>query len=518
MSDWCLLDGPPAPKLHEMSMSRFAAVVLLVTAGCGDSADSTPDSMMSGTDPPELVAECHELDRPAHGFGAPGDFGPVVEGSLADWDANGRWSVTGVQVSSISSIHFMVNGGDVIVDRDDRLTGTIDDNALFQRYAASDGEGGEIVFAQRVANLRSDGSLRFDRVVCDGMSCRLCTARLIRAAWNGTETESDGLTLVGELRDPSWDGGLTLNVRVVGTLAYVIRFDGLHIIETADPAHPVQVGHYQRNGDGYSNDLKIVQAGDKRYALIADYPVDVVDVTDPTKPMLAGNIAEEAHTLFTEERGGKVYAYFGNYDGTCPVFDVTDPAAPERLGRFDSGGELVHDLSIKDGVAYLNAWDAGFQVVDFTDPEHPALKGSWQSPTDTSHSNWTTTAGGRHIAVHGDEAYGAHLDVVDLDPESATFMQSIGSYKKRDWVSIHNIMAFGDRAYVAYYQDGVRVFDLSNPTQPTLLGYFNTWDPQGEAVSNRFFEGAVGIDVDFARKLIFVADAPRGLLILKDET
>jgi hypothetical protein len=64
----------------------------------------------------------------------------------------------------------------------------------------------------------------------------------------------------------------------------------------------------------------------------------------------------------------------------------------------------------------------------------------------------------------------------------------------------------------------VRILDLSNPTQPVLTGYFNTWDPQGPSSSSAFFEGAVGLDVDPTRKLIFVADSPRGLLILRDDT
>jgi hypothetical protein len=79
-------------------------------------------------------------------------------------------------------------------------------------------------------------------------------------------------------------------------------------------------------------------------------------------------------------------------------------------------------------------------------------------------------------------------------------------------------MAFGDRAYFTYYQDGVRILDLSNPTAPAELGYFNTWDPQGPTSTSAFFEGAVGLDVDRSRKLVFVADSPRGLLILRDET
>jgi hypothetical protein len=126
--------------------------------------------------------------------------------------------------------------------------------------------------------------------------------------------------------------------------------------------------------------------------------------------------------------------------------------------------------------------------------------------------------GDRHIALHGDENYNAHLDVIDVDPASATFMQSIGNYKTRDWISIHNLMAFGNKAYFTYYQDGVRVLDMSDPTQPKQVGYYNTWDPQADYTTSQFFEGAVGLDVDVARKLIFVADSPRGLLILRDET
>ena len=42
--------------------------------------------------------------------------------------------------------------------------------------------------------------------------------------------------------------------------------------------------------------------------------------------------------------------------------------------------------------------------------------------------------------------------------------------------------------------------------------------PQGPRSTSQFFEGAVGIDVDVARKLVFVADSPRGLLILADST
>jgi hypothetical protein len=501
-------------------MNKLLAMVLALTAcGGGDDDGPAPDGTPI-VDPPAFVPQCVVMPQiGANDFSAATDFGAITPGTLAGWDPVGRWFLTGTRVGGISSFLIARDGAGVIVDRDTENPGTLDADALFQRTTFSN-NGVTFIIAKRIIDRnQSTGTLRADRAVCDGDNCRVCTAKLEYATHNGSEGEADKLPLVSELFGPTWDPtGYTFNVRVVGTLAYLIRQDGLYIIETADPAHPVELGHYQRTGDGYSNDVKLVQAGAKRFAVIADSPVDVVDVTDPAAPFLAATIPEEAHTLFTETIGGVTKAYFGNYNASCAVWDVTNPALPKRLGTFTTQGELVHDLSVKDGIAYLNAWDAGLLVVDFTTPAQPKLLGSWtDTPTGTSHSNWTTVVGGRHIAIHGEEAYGAHLNVVDLDA-GPTFMQPIGTYKTRDHVSIHNIMAFGSKVYMTHYQDGVRVMDVADPTQPALLGYHNTWDPQADYTSSDFFEGAVGLDVDLGRKLVFVADSPRGLLILRDET
>ena len=484
-------------------------------AACGGGAHQKPSSDAAPDAPavPDFTPGCTNIAQPASGFQTKADFGPFVPGTLAGWNPDGRWFLTGTQVGSVSSFHFARNGAQIVVDRDPSNPGTIDDDAIVSRHSVQSGNVNYEV-AIRVANQAADGSFRADRAVCDGGSCRVCTAKMIRATHFNGEGEGDGLTLLGQLDDPTWGPGYTFNVRVDGTIAYLIRQDGLHMIETADPAHPTELGIYRRAQQGYSNDVKLVDVAAKRYALIADYGVDIVDVTDPAHPALAATISEEAHTVAVESRNGKLYAYLGNYDATCPIYDVSDPLHPAKLGSFVTTGQMVHDLSVDHGIAYLNAWDEGFQVVDYTNPASPQLLGKWApTPTRTSHSNWTTMAGGKHIALHGEEAYGAHLHVIDL----AT-MQPIAEWKTRDYVSIHNIMAFGTKAYFSHYQDGIRVLDMTDPAHPTQLGYYNTWDPQADYTSSDFFEGAVGIDVDRTRHLVFVADSPRGLLILSDAT
>lgn len=493
---------------------KRALALLVVLAACGD------DQTLQET--PAFQPECHDVPQPnADPFTTADSLDEIssvatVPGTLAGWDPTGRWFLTGQRVGGVSSYAFKPRGAAMLVDGE---PGTKDDTSVFWRGTVQ-GQFSPVLMIKRVTNRAPDGSLRAERVVCDGTTCRVCTAKMIYATHNDDEGEGDHISLVGQLNDPAWPAAYTLNVRVLGNTAYLIRRDGLHIIDVSDAAHPTELGVYTRPmKSGSANDIKLVEANAKRYALIGDVPVDVVDVTDSAHPALVTVIPEEAHTLAVESRDNKVYAYMGNYDATCPIYDVTDPAHPVKLGSFATEGALVHDLSLENGIAYLNAWDGGFYVVDYTNPAAPVQLGRWATTTAfSSHSSWPMHVGNRHIALHGDENYNAHLDVIDLDAASPTFMQPIGSYKTRDFVSIHNLMAFGNKAYFTYYQDGVRVLDMSDPTKPEVAGYYNTWDPQADYTTSQFFEGAVGLDVDLARKLIFVADSPRGLLILRDET
>nr|MBA2539189.1 hypothetical protein [Deltaproteobacteria bacterium] len=227
----------------------YALVQIAVVVGCGGEPDVLePDAAI--VTPPDFEIGCTEMPQSGpEAFTAATDFGPVTPGTLAGWDADGRWFFTGARVGGVSSVHLERRGDQVVVDRDDDTLGTIDNDAVFHRYEAG-GDDSSFIIAKRVIDRRDDGSLRVDRAVCDGEMCRVCTARVIRATRNGDEVEGDKLSLVGELYGDDWDDGFTFNVRVVGTLAYLIRQDGLHIIETADPANPVELGRWCRTGDG----------------------------------------------------------------------------------------------------------------------------------------------------------------------------------------------------------------------------------------------------------------------------
>lgn len=512
----------------------FLSMFGVCVAGCGDNIqpeletpeDSEPASCPEPLPEPEgLLVSPDELDRTL-----------CQPGAMADVDAQGLWYMT------VPRDSFFASGGPVRFERcGGRITGKMGFVESFPLYVTRDDD--DLFFRQHfdsriiagtICGRDGQGRLVGHYEVCFAFMdmepmCERGQLSMVPFGPIPGEGRSQGLELVSAWQgseEAPWDPGFDANVRVVDGVAYLVRGDdGLRIIDVRDPAKPRDLGHFPAESDNF-NDVKVVDGPDgKRYALVASavHGVVVVDVTHPARPDRVTSFSTTdpsvgAHTLFTETIGDVTYAYVA--DALTPelgIFDVTDPAIPRRVGGYTTGNRdwEVHDLHVSGGRAYLNAALGGLIVVDTQpDPAAPVLVGQFMpDPPEYSHSNWVTVAGGKKIAVHGDEGYDAHLTIVDVDPASPGFMQAIGELSLRDEVSVHNIMAVGERAYVAWYQDGIRVIDLRDPTQPTQIAHYNTWDP--EQSNAAFFEGAVGLDVHEDEGLIYAADTQQGLVILR---
>ncbi|MEM9491164.1 MAG: hypothetical protein AAGC55_18590, partial [Myxococcota bacterium] len=276
------------------------------------------------------------------------------------------------------------------------------------------------------------------------------------------------------------------------------------------------------------NDIKLAEGDDGRmYALLASNinGVVVIDVSDPDAPLPVtsfparddGSAAPpEVHTLFVANRRAYITH---NRDDSLRIYDLADPRAPVLLGSFThpdiAQGGYLHDLYVSGDRAYLNYWNLGMAIVDVSDPGAPAMIAAYQDYGGaTSHSNWVTRTGGRTISVHGDEGYNAHVRIVDVAEDSADLATTIGSFQTRPQVSVHNILAHDNLAFVTYYQDGLRVLDLSEPTAPREIAHMYSWPGTGDARGRNFFEGAIGVDFDPATGMVYLADTHRGLIVL----
>lgn len=533
----CVSSGATA-RLSFGAMSTARRVALFVAlssfagawgTGCGDDGpggggDDAPDGGVTPDGPWEEVGPYDRPDEFPRDGCVPGGFaGDAAEGiyHLQLTFGEGFTATAAVRVDAPGAAWGGVIGGR------DATEARVSADDVILRFATSDGDLRAVDLCARDAAGQVTG--HYARCTRDG-DC-------FTAAVTGVEVEplaepaASGLTLLGEFGPwPAYEQGITVNVRVADDVAYLARYqDGLRIVSVADPANIVELGHVPVEYPDYGeiwNDVKLVDGpGDRRYALMASDVAGVV-VVDVTVPVTASIVAHlgtppepgattNVHTLFVD--GGK--AYLANPELGLEIWSLADPAAPVKLGAFAHPEaqffSYLHDLYVEGDRAYLNYWDLGMAIVDVSDPADVRLIGSFEDYGETtSHSSWVTQIGEARIAVHGDEQWGAHVHIVDVTEGGAAFGNALAEWETRPAVSVHNVMASGNLAFMAYYQDGVRVLDLSDPAAPRPIAHFQTWPGHDPAYGYAFFEGAVGIDLDIGQGLVYVADSHRGLLVL----
>jgi hypothetical protein len=398
-----------------------------------------------------------------------------------------------------------------------------DGTRLFVRTWSRFELGGEVVFERtsaQVTCVTADGNLGWAWASVD----------LERGPSSGTglgtrfaplDEPARGLARVGGVAGDGDDAIVGYNVVVDGDHAYVVGTTGLHVIDVVDPAAPRRLISLRGPQDDGFNDVRLVRGGGRAVVFAAPLSADrisVFDVTEPATPRRLVDLPEYAHSLQVARAGERTLLYLATYEDSVPVYDVTDPTQPRRLGAPTIPGPRsgVHDLTVDGDTLYLNYTEEGMVAMDVSGGfDRPGVL-LGRIPTTYSHASWVATIGGKKLVIHGDEGMtpdgGAFMRVLDGDRASPGYLRELSRWRTRPEVGIHNMEIHGTKAYVAYYQDGVRVVDLADPAQPREVAHYNTWDPATAA--GGAFDGAVGVRL--VDGLVYVADLDQGLVILRE--
>jgi hypothetical protein len=244
-------------------------------------------------------------------------------------------------------------------------------------------------------------------------------------------------------------------------------------------------------------------------------------------------------------------------EGDFRLIDITDPTAPFQVsdwgiqdigGPFSDGQGCDPDANYGHGaepsadgkLVYLSYWDSGFVRLDLSVPERPEFTGRTVYPAnadgDAHSSQWDE---GRQLLFTADEdfckASGSGIEVgfgymriYDYSNPSAP--RQIGAYRTPNSsgtkdpaagdFTIHNNFLVGTDVYSAWYTDGVRVVDTSNPARPVEVAYFvppasaNPVKPSQRGVLSNTTQ-VWGVVVDEETGLIYASDMNSGLWILR---
>ncbi|NTX67693.1 hypothetical protein HUA74_44305 [Myxococcus sp. CA051A] len=329
------------------------------------------------------------------------------------------------------------------------------------------------------------------------------------------------MRLVGE---GGLQSGRGVDVFVSKGHAYVVSIDdyfmglgGLHVYDLQDRKVPRLVKFIQFPEESYWNG--VWAKDDALHVASADRGVLVFDLTQPADPRflrdLSGGSRSNVHTLFVD--GSRLYAMAVGPAGEVHAYDVNNAREPVLLGRYldpsigTEPGSYPHDATTLNSTLFISHWRAGLVIVDMSDPASPKRLGAYKYPRASSHTSRVAYFHNNRIAFEAGEDWGAHLRVLNLnDPANPTL---IGEYRLPGWASIHNLELKGNRLYIAHYQHGVRVLDVSIPKSPREIAYFNTWRATDPLRGTSSWDGAIGIRVP-GDGYVYTVDGVRGLLIL----
>jgi hypothetical protein len=347
---------------------------------------------------------------------------------------------------------------------------------------------------------------------------------------------------------------------IIGNYAYYSTIsDKFLVYDISDPAHPkltdtVKVDARLVNDIMTTADGKILvisrEGASNRKNGIAFY-----DTSDPSHPKLiseyTATVTGGVHSAYVHDH----YVYLtDDATGSMRVIDFTDVKNPKEVARWQTenplaemittkeggqiGGRYLHDLQVKDGLAYLAYWHDGLVILDVGagmkggSPEHPQLVSQFRFNHNELYGNgWLAGAHSvyryKNYVFVGDEVFPSFFDIRSnkripvrgivhvIDVSDINNPRKVAEYPVPEG-GAHNMWVENDVMYLGYYSGGGRVVDVSGELRGDLyrqgreIARIYTGDPDGFRPNLAFTWGAQPHN-----GLIYFNDVNSGLWIVK---
>jgi hypothetical protein len=268
--------------------------------------------------------------------------------------------------------------------------------------------------------------------------------------------------------------------------------------------------------------------------------VHILDLSNPAAPVTLSHISttefgtqasDYVHTMFLD---GNFLYMADNRTITMRVFNVTNPSAPVHVRDINANaganGQRVHQINVKNGRLYvavnpLKTEEAAIaptivnesEIWDVSDVTNSAtFLASWHSGYCTH--TVTATDDGRY-AICAREPYPWEGAVGDVTIWDVRDFNNITMVSRLNGIPLgfgdctaHIPVVHGNLLYVSWYWAGLKVFDITDPTNPALVGHFHTSNQSSE------FTGNWGVYPIPSTNTILASDMENGLFSLTPST
>ena len=347
---------------------------------------------------------------------------------------------------------------------------------------------------------------------------------------------------------------------IIGNYAYYSTIsDRFMVYDISDPANPkltdtIKVDARIVNDISSTADGKILVIS-REGASNRKNGISFYDTSDPAHPKLiseyTATVTGGVHSAFVDSH----YVYLtDDATGSMRVIDFADAKNPKEVARWQTenptagmirtkegeqvAGRYLHDLQVKDGLAYLAYWHDGLVILDVGaglkggSPEKPQLVSQFRFNHHELYGNgWLA---GTHSVFRyknyvfvGDEVFPSFFDIKSsrklsirgivhvIDVTDINHPRKVAEYPVPEG-GAHNMWVADDLMYMGYYSGGGRVVDVSGELRGDLyrqgreVGRIWTGDPEGFRANLPLAWGAQP-----HKGLIYFNDINSGLWIVK---
>lgn len=260
----------------------------------------------------------------------------------------------------------------------------------------------------------------------------------------------------------------------------------------------------------YSHYAYVVSEGTNSKLQIIDLQylpdsVRLVSVWGYTGYTKTHSISQSGHYLFLN--GGNATT-----NGGVTVVDVQDPVNPVRLGQWST--EYVHDCRVlNDTIWAANIYSGKMTIINALNKSSLETVRSWQAyPTSTVSTHNAAITDDRDYILTTNEISNPAGKLFVWDIRDLNSITRVAEWQPTGITNsiVHNVEIYGNYAVIAHYTAGIRIVDISNPSAPAEVAWYDTYPNS----NNNNFNGCWGVYM-FPSGKIIGSDMSNGLIVIK---